>query len=480
MKPQRASTRTAIALSSLLLLCLGWGDTLHARQEIPAISSGPDSVIISDIDISGNDITKDWVILRELQLKIGDRVHRATLDSILQKEADKIFNTDLFVTSNIGYETSPYNEVELSVAVLEKWYTFPVPALDFGDRNFNEWWQNQDRDLSRLVYGFTFKRNNFRGRNEKLTLGFKLGFRKNLKLRYEIPYVNKEQTLGTGWLAEYKTLNNVAYSTEGNRLAFASTDESLRRELYLDWKFWYRKDFYTRHTWKAAYRKIDITDSLYQLNPRYLYENQQSARLFEFSYQVDHDLRNIQAYPTDGSFFSGRITQQIGLEGFFRTQLSASYTHFFPLSDSFFFSSAFKGHYTWSNRNNFSFLPGAGYNNDIIRGYDLYVITGEAIGISRNTLRMKLLDRNINLGFMPFKQFSVIPVGIYPKLFFDMGYVSNSQADFFERDRFSNRLLKGWGAGLDIFTAYNAVIRFEYSMNQAGESGLFVYWAVDI
>lgn len=452
---------------------------LFARQAVPS-SNTADSVTISDISIVGNNVTKDWVILRELQLKIGDRVHKKTLDSLLRKEANKVFNTDLFVTSKINYEETPYNQVDLSVAVLEKWYTFPVPVIDFGDRNFNEWWQNQNADLGRLVYGFTFKRNNFRGRNEDLTISFRLGFRQSIKLRYAIPFVDKQQTIGTGWSFNYTTFNNVAYQTEGNQLAFASTDSPLRKEFNLGWQVWYRKDYYTRHTWSFNLKRISITDSMYSLNPRYLYPEQQDARFMEFSYQVDHDLRNIQAYPTDGSFFRGKLTQQVGFDSFTQTILSATYQRFFPLGDHLFFSSSLKGHLTWSNRRSFSLLQGIGYRNNIVRGYDLYVLPGETIGINRNTLRMRLFDRNVNLKFMPFEQFSVIPVAIYPKMFFDMGYVRNSQSDYFEDDRLSNRLLKGWGVGLDVFTAYNAVVRLEYSMNQEKERGFFLYWTVGI
>ena len=81
---------------------------------------------------------------------------------------------------------------------------------------------------------------------------------------------------------------------------------------------------------------------------------------------------------------------------------------------------------------------------------------------------------------MPFKQFSVIPLQIYPKIYFDLGYANNPWAEHLKEDQLSNQLLRGWGGGLDFFSAYNMTASFEYSFNQLGEGGLFFYWSVDI
>jgi hypothetical protein len=41
--------------------------------------------------------------------------------------------------------------------------------------------------------------------------------------------------------------------------------------------------------------------------------------------------------------------------------------------------------------------------------------------------------------------------------------------------RLTNKFLTGFGAGLDVVSSYDVVLRFEYSFNGEGESGFFFH-----
>ena len=45
--------------------------------------------------------------------------------------------------------------------------------------------------------------------------------------------------------------------------------------------------------------------------------------------------------------------------------------------------------------------------------------------------------------------------------------------------RLNNKLLRTWGAGVDVLTIYDVVLKLEYSFNQLGEKGLFIHTATD-
>jgi hypothetical protein len=66
-------------------------------------------------------------------------------------------------------------------------------------------------------------------------------------------------------------------------------------------------------------------------------------------------------------------------------------------------------------------------------------------------------------------------LAIYIKTYADFGYVKNysvyEQNDL--NTKLSNKFLLGTGAGIDIVTSYDTVLRFEYSFNSEGKGGFF-------
>ena len=64
-------------------------------------------------------------------------------------------------------------------------------------------------------------------------------------------------------------------------------------------------------------------------------------------------------------------------------------------------------------------------------------------------------------------------MAIYLKSYFDLGYVEGYPENF-QNERLTDTWIYGYGAGIDIVTIYDLVLRFEYSFNKEGESG-FVF-----
>ncbi len=438
-----------------------------------------DSVEIDEIILVGNKVTKDRIILRELDFRMGSKISTNNLENYLEQEKNKVFNTDLFVTVDLkGYPVDK-DKVKIVIEVIERWYIYAVPLIDFADRNFNEWWKDRNADLSRLEYGIKFKTRNFRGRKENLRVDLLFGFTKNLYFKYDIPFINKKQTTGMSFATGISQNRDVAYKSTGNKLTYASADEVLIRRYGGEIGVGRRSHFYNTHNLILKYSHQIITDSIAELNPDYFLDGRTQQKFFELSYTFTRDLRNMSGYPTKGFYTAFQITKKgLGIfDDLNLLQVHGTYSHFFDLGKNFYYATGATGKMSLPKVQPYNQMQGLGYGQTFVRGFDLYVIEGQAFGLLKNTLRWKALSGRQSIKkIMPLKQFSVIPYSIYPKLFFDTGYAKNSLVEI-ENEALTNKPIWGTGVGLDLVSFYDSVFRVEYSLNSKMEKNFFFYFS---
>ena len=111
-----------------------------------------------------------------------------------------------------------------------------------------------------------------------------------------------------------------------------------------------------------------------------------------------------------------------------------------------------------------------GYGDLYLRGLEKYVIDGVAGAMVRSTFRKQLYRAHIPVSHIPTLEH--IPLRIYAKVYGDWGYSYNRN---FTDNSLVNRMLYTGGAGIDVVTFYDLVLRFEYSFNQLGQSGFFFH-----
>ncbi len=481
----RKHAKICLVIWLLLFSCVATAQNLAVPDNLmppgePSLA-GPvyDSIFVADIIITGNKRTRKEIIQRELALVPGQRIATSNLTEYLEQEKNKVFNTDLFVTVDITPYPAGNDSVLVMVDLLERWYVIPVPLIDFGDRNFNEWWRDRDRDLGRLEYGFKFKDTNFRGRRESLKLNLLFGFTKNVSLDYRLPFINHNKTIGLDIGGSYSQNRDIAFKTTGNKLDFASADRLLIERYNAKLGLTRRSHFYNTHRVQAAYRNYHIDDSVALLNPDYLGNGLTRQHYFELTYSFTRDLRDITAYPLTG-FYLSVLASKMGL-GILNEldagMLRAEYARFFDIGQNFYYSARFSGKTSYPQRQPYYLVQALGYSGDIVRGFDLYVIDGQHMLLMQNTLRKKLASGRQDISkVMPLKQFSVIPWALYVRAHFDTGRSWNSVFDP-ENTLLDGRTLHAAGLGLDLVTAYNAVIRVEYSRNDLGENNFFFHYS---
>lgn len=435
--------------------------------------SQDDSFTLRTIIIEGNKRTKERYITRELSFEIGKIYKRSDLDSIYEWNKNRIYNTFLFNTIDFELVNESNNEADLKVIVDERWYFYPEPVLKPVDRNPLDWWVNRGKDFSRVNYGIRMTHFNFRGRGEFLRVWLQTGFSNIVTVRYRIPYIDRNQKHGLIFNLGYLDSKNIAYTTENNIPRFASSDNKVRYINLNSISHSYRSAFYGYHYTTIGHSRMKIAQGVVDLNENYLGNNRTLQRYFFAGYNFIWDKRNNRNYPTTGEFFSiSMLRNGLGVynDGVSYWEGSLDLKKFWELKPKLFLASDLNVLTTFGSDRAYYNYDKIGFKKDVLRGHDLYVVEGSSYVLQRNELRYLIFGKTYNIKkIMPIKQYQTFPIYIYGKIFVDQGYV-RSYAGYTGSDLLTDQHLTSYGAGIDLYSVYDRVFRFEYSKNTLGET----------
>ena len=437
-------------------------------------------VEIDKIIITGNKKTKDHIIMRELDIKPGERYNLQDLRVIINDDRNKVYNTSLFNTVEIHIYELTFNRVLIQVDVDERWYFYPIPKIAFVDRNFNDWVINHDADLNRLNYGVKLTQFNFRGRKERLHVLFQGGYTKAAGLQYDIPYIDKSQRTGLSYQIGYGENTNIRYSTIDNIQQFIDSDLIIKTSFNTQLSIIRRNSFYIRHHFGLEYDNQWIADTVITQNPEYFNNSNTRQQYFTIGYLFSFDHRDIIAYPLRGDLFRFSVMKRgLGIfDDLNMFNILTSYSKFWELNNKFFLSNYTSVYLSFPAQQPYANISGLGYNKNTIRGYELLVIDGKSYIINKTTFKKELFAFNKKINAIPIKQFQSFPLAIYLKTYFDFGYVSNLENPELTTS-LTNTFIYGYGLGLDMFTTYDLVIRIEYSINSQNDTGFFLHFRKD-
>lgn len=435
-----------------------------------------DSVlIIKQINIIGNKKTKSTIILRELDLVVGDSLKKEDLGKRLDLNRRKIINTNLFVTVEVNSIQSVDNEIVIDIKLQEQWFFLGYPIFQIIDRNYAEWWQ-RGADLSRTTYGIDLIHSNFRGRAERISLRLESGFTQRIDVGYRIPYIDKTQKTGIGFNLSYLTNKNLAFKSLNDTLFYFKSSTDVMRRRFVGTVFLRKRyRFYDNHTLELRYNNNSIADTIAKLNPNYFLDSRTSQKYFQVNYYFNYDFRDNVAYPLRGRRYELLIIKSgiLPNDDINQLEITGAFSWFKPITKKLFYSLNLRGKVSFPAHQPFFNTRGLGYFQELVRGYELYVVDGNSFFLARNNIRYQLVNSNIHFKFLKIKQFNTVPIGIYPNVYLDYGYVKS--ADSMEnKSKLSNRSIYGGGFGVDLVTYYNMVVRFNYSINDRKEKS-FVF-----
>ncbi len=443
----------------------------------------PDSlsriVEIDKIFITGNKRTKDHIITRELDVMPGERYSYEELLKLLKIDRNKVYNTSLFNTVEIRPYDIQGDKVVIQVDVQERWYFYPIPKIDFVDRNFNDWVQNHDADFSRLNYGIKFTQYNFRGRNERLAFLIQGGYTKQFGLQYSIPYIDRNQRTGLSFKFDYGENTNTVYTTDDHLRLFVDSDLVIRRGLNSAISVTRRNSFYNTHNFGLEYDNKWVGDTVIALNPNFFRGGVNQQKFFTLGYAFVSDHRDIIAYPLKGHQFKiSAIKKGIGIFGDVNMfHIFSSYSRFWELKKRFFVSNHSSAYISFPGSQDYINSTGLGYGPELIRGFELYTIEGKSYLLNKTTFKKELVSILKNMNAIPLEQFQTFPLSIYLKTYFDFGYVSNLEGEGRDQNtRLTDKIIWGTGFGVDFFTMYDLVVRTEFSINSEFQKGFFIHF----
>jgi outer membrane protein assembly factor BamA len=433
--------------------------------------------VIGQSFFTGNEKTKEFVLDRELTYQIGDTISLSKLNQKVLRTEENLFNTSLFnkVSSNISITDS--GTVNIDYELEERWYVWPYPILENGDRNFNTWWQT--KDFSRLTYGVFLNWFNFRGRNETLLFMFKVGFENQFSIGYRIPNLNKKKTWGIYMAAGYSEYREVNYTSVGNkRIFYKSLDGPGRQVVFGRMDLTYRRSLNSRHTIGLNYNQIRVDSNVQDLSTDYLKGNKAQTDFFTLRYYGKYDTRDYIEYPLKGYKvelyvykYGLGLLQNEGLN--LLTTTLGVYWHK-PIKGRWYFANSVVGKMSFFDDPPYSLQQGLGYKN-AIRGYELYVMDAQNYGVVKTNLKFALIKKKeFSLNWFPIDKFSKPYFSMYLNAYFDFGYADDTL--YAQENLLSNKWAYGYGLGLDITGFYDFIMRLEYSFNREKESGFFLHF----
>jgi|GEM_PF-6443205 len=431
---------------------------------------------ISQINISGNKKTKEHVILREIDIKAGDSFYYFQKDSLIHSLQNKIFNLALFIKVKVFLDSLSVNERICRIEVSERFYTIPGLSIELADRTFNEWWYLYNHRLNRLQYGFSIIQKNCFGLNHTLSTIVQTGFSDYYSIGYLIPFIKLSKNSGFNLNFQYLKNDELAYNiSDSNMLKYIRNDSTLRIRTRTDAEFRFQENLFTKHQITFSFHTNSISEKTYQLNSNYLLPGIKRLNFFSLAYLFDLNKTDIHFYPTKGYHvqanfsYSGLLSGQ-NFRHFNYNFYLASFNHHKKkafLANSLYFEGLV------ANKPSYLYSPSLGYSGIFIRSYEYYLIKGTHLFLNKNELKYKITDKWINLKFLPLTKFNNIPLQIYPKLFLDIGFLSDK--NLFSSFLLNNKYLLGVGTGIDLVSYYDIVIRIEAGYNLNREKSLFFH-----
>ena len=444
-------------------------------------------VIAGTVKISGNRATHPNIILRELKFSEGDTLRISGLPHLLQSAKENIFNTRLFnfVTLDTTIDRRG-NRMNLSITVIERWYIWPVPYIQLSDQNINAWLQSWD--WSKLTYGIDLAFFNVRGHNETLKIITHFGFNQKYGFTYQIPYINKRQTLGLGFGADMDLNRQVAVMTSDNKPVYYNGETSFPRQLaYVSGDLLVRPNIYVFHTFRLSYSHFYFQDSVLHM-PGYslTFNNNQDFASFWYQYKNDH--RDVQFYPLRGWYFDVEFNHSMPLWFTHNTYIKSLFRKYFQLHSRWYYAFSLLGKLSLQSRQAYYLQRGLGYNREYVRGYEYYVVDGQHFIVFKNNIKFAILPQRVErINFINTTKFNTIPFALYANIFADLGYVYAYPQKALGYDDYyipfnslQNSLMAGYGLGLDFTTYYDIVIRLEASMNLMGKPGIYLNFIAPI
>ncbi|MFH0733993.1 MAG: POTRA domain-containing protein [bacterium] len=400
---------------------------------------------VDSILIEGNNITKDFVIFRELTIKPGDLVSGATVDY----NSERVFSLGLFnkVILYFNKQQNPEKN-NLVIHVEESWYIYPIPFV-----------QLRDKDLSRSSYGLYITYKNFRGRNEEIKTKISLGYDPTYYVEYYNPLIIESWDISFSTALTYQTILNkskIAEKMYGEEFSYK----------YRKVDFIFGKRLNPFNTVYSIFG-FKYLDAPADINKNILASNSSIDRVFSAGLSYVRDTRDLKQFAGSGIYGSASLTHfGFGIKNISYNILYADYRQYQNVISNFILK--WRGTYRHTFGENIPFYDQSYLGNgEYVRGHKNDLREGNNSILSSVELVYPVVKNwniSLDLPLLP-KKLTSARVGIYLSSFADAGIIYNN-GDRIKIPNFD----AGYGVGMTILVLPFNAIRFEYAFNKYKKS----------
>jgi hypothetical protein len=456
---------TSFKFLILLLICISQIGYTQVQAQIK----------ISAIEIIGNKKTRAYIILRELPFKVGDIISKDSLVILKTIAQQQLVNTALFLEVKVNESELDSTNVKINVQLKERWYFFPLPYFRWVDRNFNQWWNEQNRSLDRVNYGINLRQGNVSGNNDKLTVGYITGYTQQSVVKYQIPFIDKQLKygMGLGW-AQFNQ-KEINYTTLENKQVFLRTENVIRKGYRANTNLTYRPNLYERQAVQIGFGNESISDSAFAIAPNFLPNHKKAFSYVDLNWSYSKVRFDYNAYPTKGASTEIALFQRFSKESNLSAiQFRQVVAH--PISPARFILAESLTIGRTMQQSNYTDRKLMGYGLMQMNGLEYYVVDGNAATLFKAAFHQRIgsytVTNPLTKKFLPSVKYT-----FWIKAFTNLGYVYSEEKN--KANPLANSLLRTAGIGLDLISIYDFVLNMEYSINQLGDKGLYLHGGIN-
>ena len=412
-------------------------------QSVENSSSVVDSLFkVNAIHISGNEKTKEFVILRELSFSIGDSVN----SEILFYNRDRIFSLGLFTNIDISVEHDGEINTVL-IAVEESWYIFPVPFINI-----------REKTLERTSYGISLKYRNFRGRNETIGATISFGYDPFYSLQYENPLLITSADISFYFAGAYGTPVNKSPTLEE---VYEDVFDFKTVSLNTSWGKRFNKE--NNIFFFLGYSNIKAPSE--SINS-FMASGTSSDESISTGFAYIYDSRNLSQFASSGIFFGiDYLYYGLGKQDISHSAINFDLNKYNTIYKSVLIKGRINVRHTFGK-----FVPNYNYS---MLGYEYYTRGNRYLIREGNNRLLGSVELSypilsewsfaVDLPILP-ESLTRARIAIHLNVFADAGTVFNNNEKILLEDFNS-----GYGVGLTLLFLPYSAFRFEYAFNELGK-----------
>ena len=397
------------------------------------------TVLVDSIEIRGNNITEDFIILRELTFSAGDSITLTQMNF----NSERVYSLGLFSKVSVFPEKKE-NINLIIIDVKESWYIYPIPFVFL-----------RGGDFDKTSFGINFLYRNFRGRNETIRTILSFGYNPSFSVSYYNPVLFSDPDISFSFGGGFVRSSN---RSEVAELLFGDEFENKIYSGYVSFGRWINQ--FNEIKLISEYRYIETPDKFveginaskdridnnFSLGINYVFDSRDLKQhpktgLLASVYYAHF---GFEIYDIDYNLFRLDFREYMRLYNDLTLKWRLDYRHTFgkrvPLYDYSFLGVGdfIRGHRGDDQEGNNFILASVELNHPIIKEWDL----------------------SLDLPFLP-NRLTSARVAIFANLFFDTGLAYNNG----QKWGFHN-FQKGWGVGITVLALPFNAFRIEYAFDE--------------